>query len=79
MVRHRRTSTGTVSDTWNYSLNSMSESLGFTKEYTSALRQGMLDEERILRKHRLEKEHEAQGPVYPSCNLEDRPDTSPLT
>jgi hypothetical protein len=34
----------------------------------------MLDEERVLRKHRLEKEHEAEEPVYPSCRLEDKPD-----
>ncbi|PTX15273.1 hypothetical protein C8N40_108165 [Pontibacter mucosus] len=75
MRRHRRTSTGAISDTWNYSLNSVSDNLGFTHEFTDALEQGLLDEERILRKHRLEKEHKAEEPIYPSCPLDEKPTT----
>lgn len=77
MRRHTRTSTGAISDTWNYSLNTVSNSLGFTHEFTNALEQGLLDEERVLRKHRLEKEHKAEEePIYPSCSLDERPSTT---
>ncbi|TPE44892.1 hypothetical protein [Pontibacter mangrovi] len=72
MRRHRRRSTGEISDTWNYTLSSVDDSMGFTRDFTDALNQEMMDEERILRKHRLEKEHR-HDPEYPSCNLDDRP------
>ncbi|AKD03077.1 hypothetical protein POKO110462_09810 [Pontibacter korlensis] len=72
MRRHVRSSTGGISDTWNYSLSSINDSLGFTRYFTNTVNQELLDEERILRKHRLEKE-QAQGFVYPSCSLDDRP------
>ncbi|WP_299755946.1 hypothetical protein [uncultured Pontibacter sp.] len=72
MKRHRRSSTGSISDTWNYNLSSVDDSLGFTRQFTDAVNQEMLDEERILRKHRLEKQQN-QSIVYPSCDLNDRP------
>ncbi|WP_276497681.1 hypothetical protein [Pontibacter litorisediminis] len=76
MKRHRRTSTGSISDTWNYSLSTVGESLGFTRSFTDALNQEMLDEERVLRKHRLEKEQAAQQEPYPSCSMDERPEVA---
>lgn len=72
MRRHRRSSIGSISDTWNYNLSSVDDSLGFTREFTDAVSQEMLDEERILRKHRLEKQQN-QNIIYPSCDLSNRP------
>lgn len=72
MRRHRRNTGLEISDTWNYSLRTVDNSLGFTREFTDATNQEMMDEERIARKHRLEREHR-QEPVYPSCSLDERP------
>ncbi|WP_147383296.1 hypothetical protein [Pontibacter oryzae] len=72
MKRHRRSSTGSISDTWNYDLSSADDSLGATKGFTDGVSQELLDEERILRKHRLDKQQQ-QNQTYPSCDLSERP------
>lgn len=74
MRRHRRNEGLGISNTWNYTLRTVGDSLGFTREFTDSISQEMMDDERIARKHRLEKEqrHE-QDQIYPSCDLNDRP------
>ncbi|MCX2738407.1 hypothetical protein [Pontibacter anaerobius] len=75
MRRHRRNEGLGISDTWNYTLRTVGDSLGFTREFTDSVNQEMMDEERIARKHRLEKEHrQDQDQTYPSCSLDDRPE-----
>jgi len=63
---------GLVSNTWNYNLRTVGDSLGFTKDFTNAVNQEMLDEERIQMKHEKEEE-QRQEQTYPSCDLSDKP------
>jgi hypothetical protein len=72
MRRPRRGSITGISDTWNYRLRTVDDSFGFTRDFTDKVNQEMLDEERIEMKHRKE-EAQRQEPIYPSCDLSDRP------
>lgn len=74
MRRPRRNSgPGWISDTWNYSQRSVEDSFGFTRGFTDAINQGMLDEERLEKKHQKEEEQKREEQIYPSCSLSDRP------
>lgn len=75
MRRHRRNAGLGISDTWNYTLSEVGDSLGFTREYTDRVSPEMIDNERIARKHRLEREHrQDEEQLYPSCPLSSRPE-----
>ena len=75
MRRHRRNEGLGISNTWNLTLSTVGDSLGFTREFTDSVNQGMMDDERIARKHRLEREHQQDlDQIYPSCRLDDRPE-----
>ncbi|WP_266203930.1 hypothetical protein [Pontibacter kalidii] len=75
MRRHRRYGGLGISDTWNYTLSAISDSLGFTRDYTDRVSPEMIDNERIARKHRLEREQKQdEEQTYPSCPLNDRPE-----
>jgi hypothetical protein len=73
MRRPRRSyGTGLISDTWNYNLRTTDDSFDFTRKFTDTVSQEMLDEERIEKKHKTQEE-QRQEPLYPSCDLSDRP------
>ena len=73
MRRSRRDyNSGLISDTWNYHLRTVEDSFGFSREFTNALNQEMLDGERIEREH-IKRAEQGEEPLYPSCDLSDKP------
>ena len=73
MRRNRRDyNPGLISNTWNYNLRTVEDSLGFTKDFTNAVNKEMLDEERIEMEHKRRAER-GEEPLYPSCDLADKP------
>lgn len=77
-MRRRRSGRDHLSDifynTGDMSERTVNESFGFSREFTDATNQEMLEEERLQRKHRLEKEQRMdQAHQYPSCDINDRP------
>lgn len=73
MRRPRRSSmSGMFYNTGDLSERTVDESLGFTREFTDRTNQEMLTEERLEKKHELERKQQ-QGNPYPSCDLNDKP------
>ncbi|MEJ8801081.1 hypothetical protein [Pontibacter sp. H249] len=75
-MRRRRSGRDHLSDifytTGDMRERTVDESFGFSRGFTDAVSQEMLEEERIARKHRLEKEQK-NNQKYPSCDINDRP------
>ncbi|MFD2246282.1 hypothetical protein [Pontibacter ruber] len=71
MRRHRRPSTGAISDTWNYSQRSADESLEFTHQFTDTVNEPLMEEDRI------EHEKQLHHPVEPTNEPAERTDMVP--
>jgi hypothetical protein len=82
MMRRRRSGRDHLSDifynTGDMRQRTVDESFGYSREFTDMTRQEMLEGERLQRKHRLEKEQQ-QNQIYPSCDINDRPNNLPNT